>query len=69
MASCGDTLKGAIENLKEAAALYLENAKELGVIEDIEPSLVATVEMATEKYITRLEFSLSTEVTATRRNT
>ena len=53
VASCGDTLEGAIENLKEAVALYLENAKVLGLMEDIQPSLTAT-----EKYTTRPEFSL-----------
>ena len=53
VASCGDTLEGAIDNLKEAVALYLENAKVLGLMEDIQPSLIAT-----EKYTTRLEFSL-----------
>ncbi len=35
VASCGVTVEGAVSNLKEAVELYLENAKELGIIEDI----------------------------------
>ena len=53
VASCGATLDEAIDNLKEAVALYIENAKELGLIEDLEASLLTK-----EKYTTRLEFSL-----------
>ncbi len=34
VASCGDTLEEALENLKEAVELYIENAKELGMLED-----------------------------------
>ncbi|RLI78902.1 type II toxin-antitoxin system HicB family antitoxin [Archaeoglobales archaeon] len=34
VASCGDTLEEAIENLREAVELYIENAKELGMLED-----------------------------------
>jgi len=34
VASCGDTLEEALENLKEAVELYIENAKELGILED-----------------------------------
>jgi predicted RNase H-like HicB family nuclease len=33
VASCGETVEGAVSNLKEAVELYLENAKELGIIE------------------------------------
>ena len=39
--SCGDTPKEALENLKEAVELYLENAKKLGMIEDINTSLTS----------------------------
>ncbi len=39
VASCGDTIESALENLKEAVELYLENAKELDLIEEI-PSLI-----------------------------
>ena len=34
VASCGNTLEEALENLKEAVELYIENAKELGMLED-----------------------------------
>ncbi len=36
VASAGNNVEQAMENLKEAAELYLENAKELGTIEEIE---------------------------------
>ncbi|MEK7279360.1 MAG: type II toxin-antitoxin system HicB family antitoxin [Nitrospirota bacterium] len=39
VASCGDSISEAVENLKEAVDLYLENAKSLGLLEDIEESL------------------------------
>ena len=39
VASCGDSFEEAIDNLREAVELYLENAKELGIIEDIDESL------------------------------
>ena len=35
VASCGDSFEEAIDNLREAVELYLENAKELGIIEEI----------------------------------
>lgn len=50
VASCGDSLEDAIENLKEAVQLYLENAVELGTMEDILESLVAR-----DKFTARLE--------------
>lgn len=50
VASCGDTFEEAIDNLKEAVALYMENAKELGLMEDIQESLSTR-----EKYTARLE--------------
>jgi predicted RNase H-like HicB family nuclease len=53
VASCGDSLEEAIINLKEAVELYLENAKELGLIPDFEESLTSK-----EKYTTHLEASL-----------
>ena len=52
VASCGNTLQEAIENLKEAVELYVENAKELGLMEDIQASLIAK-----EKYTARLELT------------
>ena len=48
--SGGDTFEEAIDNLKEAVALYMENAKELGLMEDIQESLSTK-----EKYTARLE--------------
>jgi len=41
VASCGDTFEEAVDNLKEAVELYLENAKELNLLKDIEESLTA----------------------------
>ena len=41
VASAGDTVEDAVENLKEAIGLYLENAKALGMLEDIEPAITA----------------------------
>lgn len=34
VASCGDTIEEALENLKEAVELYIANAKELGILDD-----------------------------------
>ncbi|MDP2844492.1 MAG: type II toxin-antitoxin system HicB family antitoxin [Candidatus Methanoperedens sp.] len=42
VASAGDTPKEALENLKEAVELYLENAEKLGMMEDIYPSMIST---------------------------
>ena len=39
VASCGDTFEEATNNLKEAVELYIENAKELNLLEDVEESL------------------------------
>lgn len=39
IASCGDTPEEALSTLKEAVELYLENAKELGMIEDLNAAL------------------------------
>lgn len=41
VASCGDTPEEALSNLKEAVELYLENAKELGIIEDLNAALTS----------------------------
>ena len=48
--SCGDTFEDAVKNLREAVELYIDNAKALGMIEDIEESLIAK-----EKYTAHLE--------------
>jgi predicted RNase H-like HicB family nuclease len=50
VASCGDTFEEAVKNLKEAVELYLDNAKELDLIEDIEESLTTK-----EKFTAHLE--------------
>lgn len=50
VASCGDSISEAVENLKEAVDLYLENAESLGLLEDIEESLTTR-----EKYTSHFE--------------
>ena len=42
VASCGDTPEEALSNLKEAVELYLDNAKELGLIADVETALTSS---------------------------
>ena len=49
VASCGDSYDHAISNLREAVELYLENAKALDLLEDIEASLTTK-----EKFTTQL---------------
>jgi predicted RNase H-like HicB family nuclease len=39
VASCGDSFDEAVSNLREAVELYLQNAKELNLIPEIEESL------------------------------
>jgi predicted RNase H-like HicB family nuclease len=39
VASAGDTPQEALENLKEAVELYIENAKILGILEDFTASI------------------------------
>ena len=39
VASCGDTAEEALDNLKEAVELYIDNAIELGIIEDVNAAL------------------------------
>lgn len=41
VASAGNTVEEALENLKEAIDLYLENAKELGMLDDIKQSITS----------------------------
>lgn len=41
VASCGDTPQDALDNIQEALELYLENARILGIIGDLEPSLTS----------------------------
>ncbi len=42
VASCGDTPEEALSNLKEAVELYLDNARELGIIEDVTTALTSS---------------------------
>jgi len=41
IASCGDTTEDALEALREAVELYLENAGELGILDDLQATLTA----------------------------
>ncbi|MCK6554119.1 type II toxin-antitoxin system HicB family antitoxin [Candidatus Binatia bacterium] len=41
VASCGDTPEEALNNLKEAVELYLDNAKRLGLLRELRPILTA----------------------------
>ena len=41
VASAGDTVEEALENLKEAIYLYLENAEELGMLDDIKQAITS----------------------------
>lgn len=50
VASYGDSYDNAVSNLREAVELYLENAKALDLLEDIEESLTTK-----EKFTTRIE--------------
>ena len=50
VASCGDSFEEAVSSLREAVELYLENAKELQLIDDVEESLNAK-----EKFTAHLE--------------
>ena len=50
VASCGDSFDEAIRNLREAVELYLENAKELDIMDEVEESLSAK-----EKFTAHLE--------------
>ena len=50
VASCGDTFDEAVQGLREAVELYLENARELGILGEVEESLTTK-----EKFTTRLE--------------
>lgn len=42
--SVGDSPEEALANLTEATALWLENAKELGIIDDFLPMISASIE-------------------------
>jgi len=53
VASAGDTVEGALKNLKEAVELYLENAEELGMLDEIETEFKFE-----EKFTSSLEVSV-----------
>ena len=50
VASCGDDPCQAMENLKEAVELYLDNARELGIIEEL-----SLFQQPLEKYTSSFE--------------
>jgi predicted RNase H-like HicB family nuclease len=52
VASCGDSPSEAVEMLKEAVELYLENARLLGIWDDIRPALEATQRFTTSMEVT-----------------
>lgn len=52
VASCGDTPDQALEALQEAVELYLENAKKLGLLPDLEPTLSAPRRFSSEIEVT-----------------
>lgn len=54
VASYGTTPEQARASLEEAVALYLSNAKKLGILKDIEPALTSE-----RRYTTPLEIALA----------
>ncbi|HPS91236.1 MAG TPA: type II toxin-antitoxin system HicB family antitoxin [Methanothrix sp.] len=52
IASCKDTPQEALSNLKEALELYLENARLLGIRDDLDAALTST-----HKFTTLIEVS------------
>lgn len=42
VASCGDTPKEALDNLREAIDLWLKNAEYLGLLSDVLPSITSS---------------------------
>ena len=50
MGSCGDSFEEAVSNLREAVELYLENAMELDLLDEIKESLTTK-----EKFTAHLE--------------
>ena len=53
VASAGDSVEGALKNLKEAVELYLENARELGMLGEIESELESE-----ERFTSALEIAM-----------
>ena len=52
VASCGDTVEEALVNLREAVELYLENARLLGILDEL-PGLKQT-----DRFITQFEVAV-----------
>jgi predicted RNase H-like HicB family nuclease len=52
VASCGDTVEEAMVNLREAVELYLENARLLGILDEL-PGLKQT-----DRFITQFEVAV-----------
>jgi predicted RNase H-like HicB family nuclease len=50
VASCGDSVAEANANLREAVELYIDNARSLGILEDIEESITTK-----EKFTSHME--------------
>ena len=42
IASCGDTPQEALDNIREAIELYFENARDLDMLQDLEPMLTSS---------------------------
>ncbi|MDY6950019.1 MAG: hypothetical protein SWE60_00770 [Thermodesulfobacteriota bacterium] len=53
VASCSNSFDEAVSNITEAVELYLGNAKELGIFDELEESLTTK-----EKYTAHLEASI-----------
>ncbi|MBI5125544.1 MAG: type II toxin-antitoxin system HicB family antitoxin [Planctomycetes bacterium] len=47
VASCGDSAEDALKNLREAVELYLENAKELDMLDEVEEAITASGKLTT----------------------
>ena len=54
VASYGSGPREAVEALREAVELYLANAKELGILDDIEPAINAA-----ERYTTSFDVAIT----------
>ncbi len=52
VSSCGNTPEEALKNLKEAVELYLENAKELGIVENTD------IVFTSDKFIASFEVTV-----------
>lgn len=52
IASCGDTVEESMANLREAVELYLENARRLGLLDDL-PGLGSS-----ERFTTQFEVAV-----------